>query len=158
VIGTVSNEQKAALAKANGCAYTIDYTRENFVERVLELTHGRKVPVVYDSIGKDTFTRSLDCLAPEGVMVVFGHTSGKVPPIDLMLLASKGSLYVTRPTLWSRLKCREDLISRATEVFEKLIQGVLRIAVNQIYPLREAGRAHADLEARRTTGATILEA
>ena len=157
VLGTVSNEHKAALAKANGCTHTIDYTREDFVERVRDLTDGRKVPVVYDSIGKDTFTGSLDCLAPEGLMVVFGHTSGKVTPFDLMLLAAKGSLYVTRPTLWSRLNSREDVVSRANEVFGKLRQGVLRITIGQTYPLREAWRAHADLEARKTTGATILK-
>jgi NADPH2:quinone reductase len=157
VIGTVSNEHKAALAKANGCTHTIDYTREDFVQRVCELTDGRKVPVVYDSIGKDTFTGSLDCLAPEGLMVVFGHTSGKVTPFDLMLLAIKGSLYVTRPTLWSRLKTREDLVSRANEVFNNVSQGVLRITVGQTYPLREARRAQIDLETRKTTGATILK-
>jgi len=156
VIGTVSNEHKAALAKANGCAYTIDYTREDFVQRVRDLTDGRKVPVVYDSIGKDTFTRSLDCLAPEGLMVVFGHTSGKVTPFDLMLLATKGSLYVTRPTLWSRLKNKEDLISRANEVFSKVSEGTVRITIGQTYPLREAPRAHMDLESRKTIGTTIL--
>jgi NADPH2:quinone reductase len=157
VIGTVSSEHKAALAKANGCTHTIDYTREDFVQRVSELTDGRKVPVVYDSIGKDTFSRSLDCLAPEGLMVVFGHTSGKVTPFDLMLLATKGSLYVTRPTLWSRLKTREDLVSRANEVFNKVSQGALRITIGQTYPLREAQRAQIDLEARKTTGVTILK-
>jgi len=157
VIGTVSNGHKAALAKANGCTHTIDYTREDFVRRVFDLTDGRKLPVVYDSIGNDTFTGSLDCLAPEGLMVVFGHTSGKVTPFDLMLLATKGSLYVTRPTLWSRLKSRQDLVSRADEVFSKLGEGVLRITVGQTYPLREAGRAQADLESRKTTGATILK-
>jgi NADPH2:quinone reductase len=156
VIGTVSNESKARLARANGCAYTIDYTREDFVERVNHLTEGRRVPVVYDSIGKDTFMRSLDCLAPEGLMVVFGHTSGKVTPFDLMILAAKGSLYVTRPTLWSRLKTREDLLSRAIEVFTMLERGVLRISINQTYRLKEAQQAHGDLESRKTSGATVL--
>lgn len=156
VIGTVSSARKADLARANGCRYTIDYTREDFVERVRQLTEGKRVMVVYDSIGKDTFDRSLDCLAPEGFMVVFGHTSGKVTPFDLMLLAAKGSLYVTRPTLWSRMKSREDLLTRAAEVFSMLERNVLRISVNQTYPLQDAKQAHADLEARRTTGATVL--
>ncbi len=156
VIGTVSNEEKASLAKAHGCTHAIDYTREDFAERVSEITGGRKLPVVYDSVGKDTFVKSLDCLAPEGVMVVFGHSSGKVPPFDLMLLAAKGSLYVTRPTLWSRLNNREDLASRADEVFKMLMRGQLRITVNQSYPLKEAGRAHLALESRKASGATIL--
>jgi NADPH2:quinone reductase len=152
----VSNAEKATLAKAHGCTHTIDYTREDFAERVSEITGGRKLPVVYDSVGEDTFMKSLDCLAPEGVMVVFGHSSGKVPPFDLMLLAAKGSLYVTRPTLWSRLNNREDLASRADEVFKMLMRGQLRIAVNQSYPLKEAGRAHLALESRKASGATIL--
>jgi NADPH:quinone reductase len=156
VIGTVSNERKAELARANGCTYTIDYTREDFVERLNHLTDGRRVPVVYDSIGMDTFTRSLDCLAPEGYMVVFGHTSGKVAPLDLMVLAAKGSLYVTRPTLWSRLKSREDLLSRAREVFMMFERKVLGISINQTYELREARKAHLDLESRKTSGATVL--
>jgi NADPH:quinone reductase len=156
VIGTVSNDEKASLAKAHGCTHTIDYTREDFVERVIEITGGRKVPVVYDSVGKDTFMKSLDCLAPEGVMVLFGHSSGKVPPFELMLLAAKGSLYVTRPTLWSRLNSRDDLVSRATEVFKMLRQGLLRITINQTFPLKDAGRAHLALESRNTSGAVIL--
>jgi NADPH2:quinone reductase len=156
VIGTVSSAEKASLAKAHGCTHTIDYTREDFAERVSEITGGRKLPVVYDSVGKDTFMKSLDCLAPEGAMVVYGHSSGKVPPFDLMLLAAKGSLHVTRPTLWSRLNNREDMASRADEVFKMLMRGQLRITVNQSYPLKEAGRAHVALESRKASGATIL--
>jgi NADPH2:quinone reductase len=156
VIGTVSNEEKASLAQAHGCTHTIDYVREDFVKRVYEITGGRKVPVVYDSVGKDTFAKSLDCLAPEGVMIVFGHSSGKVPPFDLMSLAAKGSLYVTRPTLWSRLNSRNDLLLRANEVFKMFMQGLLRIVISRSYPLREAARAHLALESRRSTGAIIL--
>jgi NADPH:quinone reductase len=156
VIGTVSSEEKAALAKAHGCTHTIDYTREDFVQRVQEITAGRKLPVVYDSVGKDTFSKSLECLAPKGVMVVFGHSSGKVPPFDLLTLGAKGSLYVTRPTLWTHLSTRAELVSSASELFDLVTRGIIKITVNQTYPLKEAQRAHRDLESRKTTGASVM--
>ena len=156
VIGTVSTEDKARLALAHGCTHVINYAREDFVQRVSELTEGRKVAVVYDGVGKDTFARSLDCLRPMGTLVLFGHASGKVPPFDLLTLAGKGSLYVTRPTLWTYIATRADLVATANELIEVMTGGAVRIPVNQSYPLREAAQAHRDLEARRTTGATVL--
>lgn len=156
VIGTVSSGDKAALAKLHGCEHVIDYTREDFVKRVLDITAGRKVPVVYDSVGKDTFAKSLECLAPKGMMVVYGHSSGKVPPFDMLSLAAKGSLYITRPTLWTHIGVRQDLVSHATDLFDMVTRGIVKIAVNQTYPLREAQRAHRDLESRKTTGASVL--
>lgn len=156
VIGTVSSPAKAALAKANGCTHTIDYSREDFAQRVLDLTEGRKVPVVYDSVGKDTFAKSLECLAHMGLLVVFGHASGKVPPFDLMTLAQKGSLYVTRPTLWTHISTREALLEATSVLFDMVLKGVVKVEINQIYPLKDAERAHRDLESRRTTGASIL--
>ncbi len=156
VIGTVSSDEKAALARANGCDHPIVYTREDFRARVLDLTAGRKLPVVYDSVGKDTFEKSLDCLGPLGMMVLFGQASGPVPPFDLSQLAAKGSLFITRPTLMSYTAKVEDLRASARELFEVVGGGAVRISVNQIYPLREAAQAHRDLEARRTTGSTVL--
>lgn len=157
VIGTVSSEEKAALARANGCDYPVIYTREDFQARVLEITNGQKVPVVYDSVGVDTFAKSLDCLAPLGMMVLFGQASGPVPPFELGTLAAKGSLFITRPTLFSYTAKREDLVTTAQELFEVVSKGVLKIAVNQTYPLAEAAQAQRDLEARKTTGSTVLK-
>ncbi|MBF0304793.1 MAG: quinone oxidoreductase [Alphaproteobacteria bacterium] len=156
VIGTVGSDEKAALARANGCHHPIVYTRENFVERVREITGGQGVPVVYDSVGKDTFMNSLDCLRPLGMMVAFGQSSGKVPPFDVGVLAAKGSLFLTRPTLATYTAKREDLVAAAEELFAAVLGGHVRINVNQTYPLSEAARAHQDLEARRTTGSTVL--
>jgi len=156
VIGTVGNDDKAALAKANGCHHPIVYTREDFVARVLDITGGAKLPVVFDSVGKDTFTKSLDCLRPMGMMVLFGQSSGSVPPVDLGILAAKGSLYVTRPTLNSYTARREDLLACAGELFDVVGSGAVKISVNQTYPLREAVQAHRDLEGRKTTGSTVF--
>ena len=156
VIGTVGSDEKAALARANGCDHAIVYTRESFVERVREITHGRGVQVVYDSIGKDTFMGSLDCLAPLGTMVLFGAASGPVPPFDLGLLAQKGSLFVTRPTLFTYTARRDDLLASAQEVFDMVGGGQLNIDIRQRYPLSDAAQAHRDLEARKTTGSTVL--
>ncbi len=156
VIGTVSTEEKAALAKANGCHYPIIYTRENFAARVLEITNGKKLPVIYDSVGKDTFMQSLDCLQPRGLMVLFGASSGPVPPLDLSVLAQKGSLMVTRPALATFIASRSQLEENASDLFEAVATGKVSIQVNQTYALKDAAIAHRDLEARKTTGATVL--
>ncbi|MBO0737668.1 MAG: quinone oxidoreductase [Alphaproteobacteria bacterium] len=156
VIGTVGDEEKAALAKKNGCDHPILYKHEDFVARVGELSHGKKLPVVYDSVGKDTFYKSLDCLAPLGLMVSFGQSSGAIGPVDIGILAAKGSLFLTRPTLNSYTASREDLLAAARELFDVVMSGAVNIAVNQTYPLREAARAHRDLEGRKTTGSTVL--
>ena len=156
VIGTVGSDEKAKLAKEHGCAHTIVYTREDFVKRVDELTGGKKVPVVYDSVGKDTFLKSLDCLAPLGVAATFGQSSGAVEPLNLGLLAQKGSLYVTRPTLNTYGAKRENLVQMAKELFEVVQSGAVKIEVRQTYPLKDAAKAHADLAARKTTGSTVL--
>ena len=156
VIGTVGSEAKAELAKAHGCDHTILYRGENFVERVREITDGAGVPVAYDSVGKDTFDGSLDCLSPMGTMVLFGGASGPVPPLDLMALSQKGSLFVTRPTLMTYTAKRSDLEASAAELFDVVGSGAVKIEVNQTYPLAEAARAHTDLEARKTTGSTVL--
>ena len=156
VIGTVSSEQKAALAKANGCDHPIIYTREDFQARVMQITEGKKVAVVYDSVGKDTFAKSLDCLRPLGMMALFGQSSGPVPPFDLGQLAAKGSLFITRPSLFAYTARREDLLSSAHELFDVVVSGAVRISVNQTYPLREAAQAHRDLESRKTTGSTVF--
>jgi len=156
VIGTVGDEEKAALAKRNGCDHPILYKQEDFVARVNELTQGRKLPVVYDSVGKDTFYKSLDCLAPLGLMVSFGQSSGAIGPVDIGILSAKGSLFLTRPTLNTYTASREDLLTAARELFEVVQSGVVKIAVNQTYPLREAARAHHDLEGRKTTGSTVF--
>ncbi|NMG76812.1 quinone oxidoreductase family protein [Aromatoleum diolicum] len=156
VIGTVGSDEKAALARVHGCDHPIVYTRENFVERVKQITAGEGVPVVYDSIGKDTFMNSLDCLRPLGMMVLFGAASGPVPPFDLGLLAAKGSLYVTRPGIATYIAKREDLVAMAAELFDIVGSGKVKIEINQRYALKDAAQAHRDLEARRTTGSTIL--
>jgi NADPH2:quinone reductase len=156
VIGTVGDQEKAALVKRNGCDHPILYKTEDFVAKVDELTQGKKLPVVYDSVGKDTFYKSLDCLAPLGLMVSFGQSSGAVGPVDIGILAAKGSLFLTRPTLNTYTASREDLLRAARELFEVVRNGAVKIAVNQTYPLRDAAHAHHDLERRRTTGQTVL--
>lgn len=156
VIGTVGSEEKATLAKQNGCDHPILYTRENFSDRVREITGGAGVPVVYDSIGKDTFEASLDCLKPLGMMVSFGNASGPIPPLDPAILSAKGSLFFTRPTLMTYTADPHDLQSAARELFEVVENGHVKITVNQTYPLRDAAQAHKDLEARKTTGSTVL--
>ncbi len=156
VIGTVGSDEKAELAAAHGCDHPIVYTRENFVERVKSITGGEGVPVVYDSVGKDTFMDSLDCLRPLGNMVIFGMSSGPVPPLEVGLLAAKGSLYLTRPTLMTYTAKREDLVATADELFQVVEAGAVKLEINQRFPLREAAAAHRALEARQTTGSTIL--
>ncbi len=156
VIGTVGNDEKAALARAHGCDHPIVYTRENFTERVRAITAGAGVPVVYDSVGRDTFMGSLDCLSPLGMMVSFGNASGPVPPVDLGILAPKGSLFVTRPTLMTYMAKRDDLVASAQELFAVVGSGQVKIEVNQRYALKDAATAQTDLVARRTTGSTIL--
>jgi NADPH2:quinone reductase len=156
VIGTVSTDDKAKLACAHGCDHAIVYTREDFPERVLEITGGERLPVVYDSVGRDTFLKSLDCLAPRGLMVSFGNSSGPVEAFNLGILASKGSLYVTRPTLGTYGAKRANLVAMANELFDVVLTGAVKIEVHQTYPLRDAARAHRDLEARKTTGSTVL--
>ncbi|WP_151636016.1 quinone oxidoreductase family protein [Noviherbaspirillum aerium] len=156
MIGTVGSDEKAALAKAHGCTHTINYNTENFVERVKEITNGKGVPVVYDSIGKDTFIGSLDCLAPLGMMVSFGSASGPVPPFGLQELASRGSLFITRPTLFSYSAKREDLENMAAELFAMVDTHKIKIDINQRYALKDVAQAHRDLESRKTTGSTIL--
>jgi NADPH2:quinone reductase len=156
VIGTVGSEAKAELARAHGCDHPLIYTREDFAQRVRELTGGQGVAVVYDSIGKDTFMGSLACLRPLGLMVSFGNASGPVPPVDIGLLARMGSLFLTRPTLFTYAAGRRDLEAMAAELFEVVEKGRVRIEVNQRYPLSEAARAHRDLEARQTSGSSVL--
>lgn len=156
VIGTVGSDEKAALARENGCEYPIVYTGGDWVRKVREITDNRGVDVVYDSVGKSTFSHSLECLRPLGMMVSFGQASGAVPPIDLSVLAQKGSLFLTRPTLMTYTEKREDLLAHAADLFQAVISGVVRIHVGQRYPLREVMQAHRDLEARKTVGSTIL--
>jgi NADPH2:quinone reductase len=156
LIGTVGSEEKAALARAAGAAHVINYNTENFVERVKEITNGEKVPVVYDSIGKDTFTGSLDCLRPLGTMVSFGNSSGPVPPFSLSELASRGSLFITRPTLGTYAAKRADLEAMAADLFQMVSSGKVKINIRQRYKLADAAQAHKDLEARKTTGSSIL--
>jgi NADPH2:quinone reductase len=156
VIGTVSSPEKAKLARENGCAHTIDYTKEDFVARVSEITGGKKVPVVYDGVGKDTFMKSLDCLRGRGLLVSFGNASGPVGPTDLGILAAKGSLYVTRPTLIGYVAKRDELVAAAKDLFDMVLAGKIRIEPRQSYPLKDAAQAHRDLEGRKTTGSTIL--
>ena len=154
-IGTVGSDEKARLAKAHGCHHVIDYSRENFLDRVKEITKGAGVPVVYDSVGKDTFDRSIECLRPFGMIVSFGNASGPVPPINFAKVL-KGSLFLTRPSLMQYTARREDLVAAARDLFDIVLSGKVKIEVNQRYPLREAAQAHRDLEARKTTGSTIL--
>ena len=156
VIGTVGSDEKAKIARAHGCEHTIVYTRENFVERVNEITGGRKVPVVFDSVGKDTFMGSLDCLKPRGLLAVFGNGSGPVASFDLNMLAAKGSLYVSRPTLMTYTAQRKDLEAGAKELFDVVKSGKVKIEINQTHSLKDAELAHRNLEGRKTTGSTVL--
>jgi len=156
LIGTVSSEEKAKLAREAGAAHTINYTKEDFVARVAEITGGKKCPVVYDSVGKDTFLKSLDCLQPRGLLALFGNSSGPVDSLNTGLLSAKGSLYVTRPTLISYTAKREELVGAAKELFDLVLAGKIKVTPRQQYPLKDAAQAHRDLEARKTTGSTIL--
>ena len=156
MIGTVGSDEKAALAKANGCAHAIVYTRENFVERVKQITGGKGVPVVYDGVGKDTFPASLDCLSPRGMFVSFGNASGPIAAFDILLLSQKGSLYATRPTLATYTASRTAMLAMCEEMFSLVLSGKLRNDPRQTYALKDAAQAHRDLESRKTTGATIL--
>jgi NADPH2:quinone reductase len=156
VIGTVGSAEKASLAKANGCDHPVNYNIEDFAARVIDITGGKKVPVVYDSVGKDTFMKSLDCLAMFGVAALFGASSGAPAPLDLGILAGKGSLFVTRPTLMSYTASRADLVSMSQELFDVVLSGAVKIHVNQTYPLKDAAQAHRDLEGRKTTGSTVF--
>jgi NADPH:quinone reductase len=156
VIGTVGSDEKVALARAHGCDHAIVHGRENFTERVKEITDGAGVSVVYDSIGKDTFTSSLDCLLPLGMMVTFGNSSGPVPPLDLLELSRRGSLFITRPSLMTYTARRADLVAMADELFAVVASGQVRVEVNQSYALKDAAQAQIDLVARKTTGSTVL--
>jgi NADPH2:quinone reductase len=156
VIGTAGSDEKCALAKSHGADHCINYRKDNFVERVKAITGGKGVPVVYDSVGKDTFAGSLDCLQPRGLMVSFGNASGAVPPFELGVLAQKGSLYITRPTLVTYTSKRDDLTATAKDLFDVVLSGKVKIEINHRYALKDAGQAHRDLEARKTTGSTIL--
>ena len=156
VIGTVGSEEKAELARAHGCDHPIVYTRENFTERVRELTDGAGVPVVYDAVGRDTFAGSLDCLRPRGMLVSFGQSSGRIDPFDVGILSAKGSLYVTRPTLMTYTASRAELERSAQALFDVVAGGAVRITVNRTFPLAGAADAHRALESRQTTGSTIL--
>jgi len=156
VIGTVGSEEKAELARANGCDHTILYRETSFLDTVKAITGGRGVPVVYDAVGKDTFMDSLACLQPMGTMVSFGNASGAVPPIDIGVLAKMGSLFLTRPTLFTYIATRERLDAMAGELFDVIRQGVVKVQINQRYALADAAQAHRDLEARKTTGSTVL--
>jgi NADPH2:quinone reductase len=156
VIGTVGSDAKAELAKAHGCDHPIVYTRDDFPKRVRELTGGKGVPVVYDSVGKTTFQGSLDCLRPLGLMVSFGNSSGAVPPFEPGLLTQKGSLYLTRPTLVTYTATRADLEATAKDLFDMVLSGKVKIEINHTYALKDAAQVHRDLEGRKTTGSVVL--
>jgi len=156
MIGTVGSDEKAAIARDHGCAHTIVYTRENFVERVKEITAGKGVPVVYDSIGKDTFPASLDCVSPRGLFVSFGASSGPIAAFNLGLLAPRGSLYVTRPTLFTYAARRADMLAMADDMFALVLAGKIKSEARQTFALKDAADAHRALESRKTTGATVL--
>ena len=156
VIGTAGGPEKVALAKAHGFDHVIDYNSQDFVEEVKSLTGGKKCDVVYDSVGKDTFPASLDCLRPFGLFVSFGQSSGPIPPFNLGILSQKGSLYATRPTLFTHAARREDLESMAANLFDVVAKGIVKVEINQRYALKDAAQAHTDLENRKTTGTTIL--
>jgi NADPH2:quinone reductase len=156
IIGTVGSEEKAKLAKEHGCTHVINYRKEDFVKRVKEITNGQGCQVVHDSVGKDTFPGSLDCLKPLGLWVSFGNSSGPVQNFDMGILAAKGSLYCTRPTLVTYTAKREDLLANANELMEMVSKGIVKIEINQTYPLKDVAQAHRDLESRKTTGKTIL--
>ena len=156
VIGTVSTQEKAELARNHGCAHPIVYTKQDFVAEVNKITAGEKLPVVYDSVGRDTFMKSLDCLKLRGLMVSFGNASGPVDPISPLLLSQKGSLYLTRPTLFHYVATRAELERSAGELFDMVLSGKVKIEVKQRIPLKDAAEAHRRLEARKTTGSTVL--
>jgi len=156
MIGTVSSDEKGELARAHGCTHTINYTTEDFVARVKEITDGKRCDVVYDSVGKDTFPASLDCLKPFGLWATFGQSSGPLPDLNLGMLAQKGSLYVTRPGLFPHIAKRSDLEELSGALFDVVSNGAVKIEINQSYQLRDAVQAHKDLEARKTTGSTVL--
>ena len=156
VIGTVGSEEKAKLAKAHGCDHTILYDRENFVDRVKELTDGKGVPVVYDGVGKSTFMKSLDCLQPRGMLVSYGQASGAIEPLNIGILSQKGSLYLTRPTLMTYTASREDTLESSGALFDVVRKGAVKIEVNQTFALKDAADAHKALEGRKTTGSTVL--
>jgi NADPH2:quinone reductase len=155
-IGTVGSEEKAVQARAHGYAHVINYNTEDVVQRVLEITAGQKVPVVYDGVGKDTFDMSLDCLRPRGLMVSFGNASGAPDPLNLQVLANKGSLYITRPTMVTYTLTTEELQQSSNDLFTRVLSGAVRIEINQRYALADVQQAHRDLESRRTTGSTVL--
>jgi NADPH2:quinone reductase len=157
VIGTAGSDEKCSLAKAHGAEHVINYSRENFVERVKSITGGKGVPVVYDAVGKTTWDGSLDCLRPRGLMVSFGNASGAVPPVNLGILSTKGSLYVTRPTLATHIASRADLVERSSSLFEMVKSGKLKIETTGRYKLADAAQAHRDLEGRKTTGSVVLQ-
>jgi NADPH2:quinone reductase len=156
LIGTVSSPEKAALAKKHGAWATIDYTKEDFVARVQQLTDGAKCPVVYDGVGKDTWEKSLDCVQMRGLMVSFGNASGPVTGVNLGILAQKGSLYVTRPTLAHHITPRKKLEESAAELFDLITRGKIKVEIDQRYKLADAAQAHRDLESRKTTGSSVL--
>ena len=156
VIGTVGSAGKALIARAHGCDHVINIREEDLVDKVKDYTKGKGVDVVYDSIGKDTFPASLDCLKPLGMWVSFGQSSGPVPEFKITLLSQKGSLFATRPSLNDYTRSRKDLVATANDLFDVIGEGKVKIAVNQTYPLVEAARAHHDLESRLTTGSTVL--
>jgi NADPH2:quinone reductase len=155
VIGTVGSDEKAQLARAHGCEHPIVYTREKFVDRVKEITGGKGVGVAFDSVGKDTLLGTLDCLQPLGIVALFGQSSGPVPPLELSLL-SRGSNFITRPSLFHYVAAREDLVKAAQALFDVVLSGAVKIEVRQTYPLSEAARAHRDLESRQTVGSTVM--
>ncbi|GHD08934.1 quinone oxidoreductase family protein [Tianweitania populi] len=156
VIGTAGSPEKVELAKAHGYDHVIDYTKEDFVARVQEITGGKKCDAVYDSVGKDTYEGSLDCLKPRGLFVTFGQSSGPIPPFNLGVLSQKGSLFLTRPTLFAYIAKRDELEASAAALFDVVANGIVKININQRYRLEDAAQAHRDLEARKTTGTTIL--
>jgi NADPH2:quinone reductase len=155
-IGTAGSADKVELARAHGYDHVINYREQDFVAEVARITNGQKCEVVYDSVGKDTFEGSLDCLKPLGLLALFGQSSGPVPPFNLGVLSQKGSLYITRPTLFVYVAKREDLVASAKALFDVVASGAVEVRINQRYALKDAAKAHADLEARRTTGTTIL--
>jgi NADPH2:quinone reductase len=156
VIGTVGSSEKAEVARAHGCEHPIVYAREDFAARVKDLTDGKGVDVVYDSVGQATFMKSLDCLRPMGMMVSFGQSSGSMPPFDLAVLAQKGSLFLTRPSLMTYTAARDNLLAHAGDLFEVVQSGAVKVEVSRAYPLAEASRAHRELEGRKTTGSSIF--
>lgn len=156
MIGTVGSDEKAALAKEAGCTHVINYRTEDYVARVKEITGGKGCDVVYDSVGKDTFPSSLDCLKPKGLWVSFGNASGPVPPFDMAILSAKGSLFATRPSVMTYTAERKDLVANAADLFDMVAKGAVKISVTRTYPLADAASAHRDLEARATTGSVVL--